>query len=288
MKLALDQRLVSPYGYHMQARHILAYPELWERLGDWAWLVARKAGEHHPGYATRLVAGLEHRGAHERADQLRRLAEANTPVGSCRHEKGSDTYLVVGGGAGFWGTIDEFHFAHKRLIGDGSITARMETLEGTSERARAGIMIRTGLDPKDPFAAVVTPGTGVRFATRLLLGHPTIEDDHLESAEQKTVQAPVWLRMERKGNQFSAFYSSDGKTWTRMVWSPQTIVMPASVYIGLAVTSRDNNRTAEARFSHVTTAGEVSPPGPFTRSQDIRPEAPASPDATVANDCNDK
>lgn len=61
-----------------------------------------------------------------------------------------------------------------------------------------------------------------------------------------------------------------------MVWSPQTVPMSDDVYIGLAVTSHDNKRTVEARISHVTTSGNVSPPSPFTESQDIRLRLPPS------------
>lgn len=37
----------------------------------------------------------------------------------------------------------------------------------------------------------------------------------------------------------------------------------------LAVISRDNKKTVQARISHVTTTGEVSPSGLFTESRDI-------------------
>jgi hypothetical protein len=46
--------------------------------------------------------------------------------------------------------------------------------------------------------------------------------------------------------------------------------MEETVYVGLAVNSRDLQKTAEARISHVSTTGDVSPAGLFTHSQDIR------------------
>jgi len=116
-----------------------------------------------------------------------------------------------------------------------------------------------------------------------MVNREVFSDDYLATPEQKGLHIPIWVRMERQGDQFSAFYSSDGVTWTPMIWSPQTISMPDSVYIGLALTSCDNKKTAEARISHVTTTGNVSPSGPFTEAQDIRLSLPPSPDAGAGN-----
>jgi serine/threonine protein kinase len=44
----------------------------------------------------------------------------------------------------------------------------------------------------------------------------------------------------------------------------------------LAVNPRDGTRTTAACISHVTTIGDVSPPGPFTESQDIPCQLPFS------------
>ncbi len=176
--------------------------------------------------------------------------------------------------------MDEFHFASKQLQGDGSIIAKIESVENVHEWAKAGVMIRASLDPGAKFAAVfATPGSGISTQTRPIANDSAMADDHLATAEQKTLHAPVWVKMGRKGDQFSAFYSTDGATWTEMAWSPQTISMADNVYLGLAVASHDNKKTAEARFSHVTTTGNVTPAGPFTASQDVRFQLPSSAEA---------
>jgi len=56
------------------------------------------------------------------------------------------------------------------------------------------------------------------------------------------------------------------------------IPMDGTVYIGLAVTSHDVTRIAEARISHIISTGNVSPPGPFTESQDIPSQLAWLPD----------
>jgi hypothetical protein len=63
--------------------------------------------------------------------------------------------------------------------------------------------------------------------------------------------APYWVRAVRSGNSFSAFKSIDGVTWTQ-IGTTQTITMGASVYIGLAVTSKNNSLLNTATFDNVS------------------------------------
>jgi hypothetical protein len=75
---------------------------------------------------------------------------------------------------------------------------------------------------------------------------------------QNALRTPVWVKLERTGNTFNGFYSTDGVKWTAM-WSPQTISMAANpVYIGLAVTSHNANALTTAEFSNVSTTGNVT------------------------------
>ena len=282
LDLRLDQPGVAlydhPYDYLGQADHLLSYQGFCERLEPLAFILARRAVERQAGYASELVPTFDRIGQHEHAAQLRRLAQADAPKGSCRYERKSDTYTILGCGGDIAGTIDEFHLAGKNLKGDGSVTARIDSVEDVHPQTKAGVMIRASLGPRSQFAAVyVTPDSGVTFRARAQAADPVGHDGQMATVEQNALHTPVWLRIDRKGDQFSAFYSSDGVTWTKLAWSPQTVPMPETVCIGLAVTSRDNKRTAEAQFSHVTTTGNVSPTGPFTESQDIRLQLPPSP-----------
>lgn len=63
------------------------------------------------------------------------------------------------------------------------------------------------------------------------------------SSTSGAVAFPVCLKRERKGNVFTASYSTDGKTWTSQgnagggdSPNPETIVMSGNVCVGLAVT----------------------------------------------------
>lgn len=261
------------------ARNILVDPALCKRLGPMAWVLARRAVEQQPGYAEELADLFGAVGQHADATRLLQIAEALHLRGTCRYDGGSDTYAVVGCGAGIAGAMDEFHFVYKILEGNGSITARVESIEDARQGVWAGVMIRQGLDPGARFAAVfATPGSGVRYHTRPIANRSATSDDHLATPEQTALCIPIWVRLVRQGSHFSAFYSSDGAAWTPMVWNPQTVSMLDPVYIGMAVNSHDNTTTAEARFSHVTTTGDISYTTPFEESQDIRLPMPPAAD----------
>ncbi len=56
---------------------------------------------------------------------------------------------------------DKFHFVHQPLAGDGTVVARVASQQDTGAWARAGIMVKDGVDSKSPYAAMMlTPGHG--------------------------------------------------------------------------------------------------------------------------------
>jgi hypothetical protein len=129
--------------------------------------------------------------------------------------------------------------------------------------AKAGVMIRRTLDPGSPFAAVyITPGAGCRFQGRLALSSDHSSDSSVATDEERSITAPYWVRLERNttDHSFKGYYSSDGVNWQAMAWNPQYIVMPAEVYIGLALTSHSINAICTAQFSDVKITGSVRPP----------------------------
>jgi hypothetical protein len=75
---------------------------------------------------------------------------------------------------------------------------------------------------------------------------------------------PSWVKLERRGNQFTGYHSADGVNWIRQSTkpgaspNPQTINMPPSVYVGLALVSHVSDIVTEARFSGVQISGGVT------------------------------
>jgi serine/threonine protein kinase len=194
-------------------------------------------------------------------------------AGNMSYDSTTDTYSIVGSGFDIWDVFDEFYFAYARLEGDGSITAKIESVEHVHDWTKAGLMIRNTLDPASENGTVlITPTGRVLFQWRdreMGRTRGTITD-------RNSIMLPHWVRLTRKGNQFTAQHSSDGVQWDTVVdfQDPNRptsieISMNGTVHIGLAVSSHNTWRTAEARISNVTVAGSVTPSGPFTFSQDI-------------------
>jgi regulation of enolase protein 1 (concanavalin A-like superfamily) len=72
--------------------------------------------------------------------------------------------------------------------------------------------------------------------------------------------APYWVRIARSGNTFTASRSTDGTNW--FVVGTETITMPTSVYVGLAVTSHNNSTLATATLDNVAVSAGSGPPPP--------------------------
>ncbi|UCF17495.1 MAG: hypothetical protein JSW59_08530, partial [Phycisphaerales bacterium] len=125
------------------------------------------------------------------------------------------------------------------------------------------VMIRETLDPGSPHAFLcVTPGQGVSFQRRY-------DPDASSSSDTEAgITAPHWVKLERDvaGN-FTASHSTNGSTWVPVAGAiPDRILMSTSVYVGLALTSHNAAATCEAKFSNVSTTGNVT--GQWT-NQDI-------------------
>jgi hypothetical protein len=148
------------------------------------------------------------------------------------------TLTVEGAGAGIEGDLDAFHFVYQNVAGDVEITARVADLTGGSA-ARAGVMLRDGLDPDARYAAVLVTGDGeVRFQGRTTTGGTT--------QAGSGGSGPTWLKLVRVGDTFTGYSSDDGQDWIRI--ASLDIALPNALLAGHAVTSGDTAASAEADF----------------------------------------
>jgi hypothetical protein len=276
MGRAID-RLPDQIGVcHWSAKGTFARPAVNKHVLPLTLLLVRKVVENDPRYARDFVFDLLKAGQQEEAVRLWNLSEAIAPNGICRYDEVSDSYTVQGFGVDIWQRFDDFHFAYSRLKGDGSITAKIESVENVNEWTKAGIMIRNTLDAESPNAmSLVTPRGIVSFQYR----PKTSELTNQIYERSNTANLPYWLRVIRQGDRFVAQHSIDGTVWNYFVDStghPLHIEIPMdeTVYIGLAVASNSVVSAAEARFSHVTISGQLNPQLPFAQSCDIPREFP--------------
>ncbi|MBN1854413.1 MAG: alpha-L-fucosidase [Pirellulales bacterium] len=156
-----------------------------------------------------------------------------------------DTVLVKGTGTDIWNTADGFYYVYEMLDGDGSITAKVESMQDTAPWAKAGLMIRESLDADSrQIIAFMSPSNGAA-----LQGRSRTSGSSSGFGQTKGLKAPYWLRLERDGNVFTAHQSPDGKEWTSL--GETTMDMSAKVKVGLAVCSSNAHTPCQAVFTHV-------------------------------------
>ena len=155
------------------------------------------------------------------------------------------TFSVTGSGADIWGAADELHFVSRTLTGDGTIVARVASVDNVDPWTKVGVMIRESLTAGSPHAfMLVSPGKGLAFQRRI---SPSGVSTHSSGGSGT---APVWLKLTRAGQVVYAFRSADGVTWTPV--ASETMIFGSTVHIGLAVSSHRDGSLATARFEGVT------------------------------------
>ena len=164
----------------------------------------------------------------------------------------SGTFSLSAAGIDIWDVNDQFRFVYQTLDGDGTIVARVTSLQNTDPWTKAGVMIREDLTSNAPHAmAVVTAGNGMIFQSRATRGSLST------SIKGFPGTAPRWIRVVRSGSSLSGSHSVDGTTWTLM--GTTTVAMASRVYLGLALTSHNPSIRTAGTFSDVTAMGGVAP-----------------------------
>ena len=151
-------------------------------------------------------------------------------------------------------TTDNVAFAYQTLCGDGSITAKIESI---SPNGYGGLMIRETSDPGSKQVAIFSNLTNIlRHETRYTANGPKQVNSFFKPS-------PWWLRLERQGDWIFAYYSTTGTTFTYVhaVFVP----MQDCIQIGLASFTYLANQQTDAVFSNVNITGSS---GSFSANND--------------------
>ncbi len=159
------------------------------------------------------------------------------------------------------------------------MTARLTGLGDASSDplAKAMVMVRESLAPDACYCAVgLNRSGGVRFQRRIYQGDYASYD----AATVSPPGTPIWLRMVYTTGGGTGYYSLDGSNWTSM--GTMTGPNNGNVYVGLAVTSRNDGMIATATFDNVTitptgTGGMLSPLMPTNLTASVANGVPGVP-----------
>ena len=171
---------------------------------------------------------------------------APADAGSASYANG--LWTVAGGGADIWNAADQFNFASTGFGSDGTITAQVTSLQNSdpaSGWSKAGIMFRNDTTAGAANVNLVVSDTqGVAFQWR------STNSAQMASTEVGGLSAPVWLQLNRSGDNYSAYYSADGSNWVLI--GTQQIYLNGSVLAGLAVSAHNNAALNTATFTNVS------------------------------------
>jgi hypothetical protein len=147
---------------------------------------------------------------------------------------------------------DAFHYIYASLAGDGGMRIRFDP-EPSSQFSSMGIMMRSSIGEKAAFVGLmVNPGKGssmeapawnVQLTNKeaVLLPAPIVTYGRLTGA--------CWLRLERKGDVFTGYYSVDGVKWVLV--GSVSASLGNKLLIGVPVASGILHRTTTVFFSVV-------------------------------------
>jgi hypothetical protein len=178
------------------------------------------------------------------------------------------TYTLTASGSDIWDPSDRFHYAYEALTGDGEIIARIVNPENAPDFwTKAGVMIRSDLTAGSANEFMMyTPNSGhmepvQQWRDGQGTGNGSGDTGNHGTGTTPSVAVPIWVRLVRVGNNFSGFWATDVNgapgAWQQM--TTHTTNMPATVYVGLALTAHNNGATATATFDHVQVIGATAP-----------------------------
>jgi hypothetical protein len=171
-------------------------------------------------------------------------------AGSATYNNANDEFTVEGSGVGIGGSGDEAFLTYLFLRGQGSITAKLLSVENTAANALGAIVIREGTQAGDRQVVLGTrPNGSLDLVVRSTPGGTAVTTPIAAGS------FPRWVRLERSGDNFAYSSSTDGVSWTNN--GSVNVSMDAVVRVGLLVTSADDGNLCSAVFQGVATTGNT-------------------------------
>jgi regulation of enolase protein 1 (concanavalin A-like superfamily) len=179
----------------------------------------------------------------------------------------SGTFTISGEGFDIGSTSDTLNFGYMTMTNDGIFIAHLATEQfGGSADDKIGIMFRESTNANSKTAAVLIDGAlgKARLPVRSSTG------GSMSWIDGPAASVPKWFKLQRAGNVFTGFVSSDGMTWTGV--GTNTFSMNSVLLAGFAVCSRNSGTLNVSTFDNVSLPA-WSPP----------PSAPLNLTATASN-----
>jgi chitodextrinase len=174
-------------------------------------------------------------------------------AGQTRVVIAASAYDITAAGIDIYATADQFRYEYKAQSGDFDLRVRVMSLDAADEWSKAGLMARESMAADSREVSVfATPAGGYEFQYRAATGAFVQKVDSVPRVSYPN----TWVRLQRAGNVFSSYTSSDGATWTPL--GTTTLALPVTVFFGMAVTSHNPTQSVVAKFRNLTAAAASS------------------------------
>lgn len=176
---------------------------------------------------------------------------------------------VTGSGADIWGTADQCHFWYDTWAGDFVAIARFTGLAGGSDAWRkVGLMARTDTTAGSAMQFVAATPQQIAVQWRDSAGAGANWPGAFMPGSPSAGAAPFWMMLKRVGNTYTAHWAPDvaGAPGTWSTTNPATDRhvnpgLPASVQLGIAVTSHNNGQLTTGSFDSFSISEPAMPQG---------------------------
>lgn len=167
------------------------------------------------------------------------------------------TFEVKAGGGTIWNNADHFQFYQEPRTGDFDVKLRVAQFSAGNHYARLGLMAREHAGANSRHLAVMAfqpdRENDFEFHRRLVQGGNT---DRWGSDVRGVPIPNAWIRLQRSGNTFRAYTSTDGQNWVQRAQT--TFELPETLLVGFAVSSEDWNLSKSATAT-IADWGDYSP-----------------------------
>jgi uncharacterized surface protein with fasciclin (FAS1) repeats len=183
---------------------------------------------------------------------------------------GDGAFYVAGGGSDIWDNADGFHYLYKQWTGAFDMQVNIASLSGTHQWAKANVMARETLEGGSRHVnttATRSDGNGqnnfgMQWREATNGGSGGVNTINIR---QQANYPNTWIRLVREtanANVFKAYWSNNGESWNLLhTHTMAGTVLPATLYVGMGVTSHDNSATAPlARAFYRSFSMETPPP----------------------------
>ncbi len=168
-----------------------------------------------------------------------------TPIqGASSYNTFTGQWLLTGSGSNASTAIGKGQFASQPWTANSTAIAEVNNVSGSGNSAEGGLLLNSTGSTGTSFVALMKTGAGgLSFLWQTAGGSAN-------SIQVANVGSPVWVKIVNSGSTYSAYYSTNGTSYTLV--GNASVTFPAAIKAGLVFASGSQTALGTATFSNVS------------------------------------